>query len=57
MAIKLQSKTFENHRGLNDLSTIKRIEDGSLTDIINFNYVPVAEGRVHVRYFQGYYDN
>lgn len=53
MAIKLQSKTFENHRGLNDLSTIKRIEDGSLTDIINFNYVPVAEGRVHVEMREG----
>lgn len=45
MALKVESKRFFRHRGINDLSEIKRIEDDHVKSLINFDIRPQAEGR------------
>ncbi len=49
MAINILSKQFYRHRGVNDLSEIKRVEDDHVASMTNFDLVPVAEGRVNFK--------
>tara|TARA_R100001480_G_scaffold18283_2_gene27741 strand:+ start:20335 stop:21855 length:1521 start_codon:yes stop_codon:yes gene_type:complete len=54
MALRLISKVFERHRGINDLSEIKRIEDDHLFTCENWRFLPAAEGRVQLEMRTGY---
>ena len=54
MAIKVSTKKFEVHRGVNDqLPNIKKIEDDHLVELTNFNYVPASENSVHLHEREG----
>jgi len=48
MAIQIIQNKFFRHRGINDLSLVKRIEDDHLNLCQNFDYIPAAQDEVHL---------
>jgi len=53
VSVKAYDKVFDKHRGMNDLSSLKRIKDDELNEIINFKYIPAAENKVELHMREG----